>query len=126
MPYKDIEKHRRVSRCLKRTARHGNWRLAVDKYAGMCAVCGETIPNCFHEPFGEDNRGRGVFQTRRRECNECHSKEDPGVVVLGSHYPSKIIEDIGIEVEECGSYKAWCHKYDVPYEGEQLCLLLTT
>ena len=116
MPYKDKDKALRVDRNYHRTKRHGNWRAVLDYWNGLCTQCGEEAAH-LHEHFGEDKAVKGKLQQRIPLCVECHQQHHPNRIAPTI---SQYLDDMSLEIAECGSYKAWCEKYSVPYPDGQL------
>lgn len=113
MPYKDIDRKRRSDRSSVRTKRHGNWRATIDQFHGLCGVCGSPNIDDLHEPFGEDKKGDGKFQTRIPLCALCHQAEHRSPIIHRTH-ASLYLDDISQEVEACGGYSAWLIFYGLP------------
>ncbi len=100
------------SRMAKRKLRHGGrWRQVFIDCGGMCLMCYNVSSLEFHEPFGEDKLGWGVFQSRVVLCHDCHAGEPntPDSYTVGQ--PSQLAEDVAIEMIICGGYDNWVKKF---------------
>ena len=118
---RDEGRKRYMDRCRYRTQRHGHWRAIVDFWNGLCAQCGEEMEQ-LHEPFGEN--GGLVFQQRVPLCGLCHMEQHHGNLTHWSVTEAHYLNDISREIDECGSYRNWCMKYNVAYHSPQTGMAL--
>jgi hypothetical protein len=104
----------------QRNHRHGNnWRQVVVDCAGLCVwKDNEGYPCCsienlqFHEPFGEDKLGWGIFQQRVLLCSEHHDIAERHYFERNRmSYQSLVLEDVSLEILACGSYDKWVERY---------------
>ena len=119
MPALNKEYRDRHHRDYQRTKLHGNWRQIVINYHGLCAGCGQPIIDDLHEPFGESKDKfnvpgtNGKFQQRVPLCIDCHQREHIRSIIPNRLWVGKYLDDISIEIRECGSLGAWNLKYGV-------------
>jgi len=95
------------NRMAKRAFRHGkNWRQVFVDCGGMCIKCYNHNSSSleFHEPFGEDKYGWGIFQARILLCNVCHGDEheEPANPIS-----SMLLSDVEVEIMMKGGYDNW-------------------
>lgn len=93
----------------QRAFKHGkNWRQVFVDCGGMCLSCGEVASLEFHEPFGEDKFGWGIFQTRVLLCPTCHTAEHSDMFDDTRFIrASRLAEDVNIEILIEGGYNNW-------------------
>lgn len=114
------------NRMAKRTFKHGNWRQTVINCGGMCITkmddglpCGAVDGLEFHEPFGEDHIGWGIFQSRVLLCYLHHNDEHERLGFRHNGHgapdecikPSRLMADVDIEMMMCGGYDRWLKKF---------------
>jgi len=135
LPYKNLERRRLSDRGSVRTHRHGNWRQTYIDCFGMCIAqvngsgfpCGATESLELHEEWGESKDSvSGKFQRRMLLCNFHHSLVDDrchqSSFVLWQPKPSRLQEDVTLEIMLAGSVKAWAEKWGLDM-GREGCML---
>ena len=101
-------------RMARRKYKHGNWRQAVVDCGGMCIRCWSVDNLEFHEPFGEDKLGWGIFQQRLLLCHTCHDKEHSELFGENRNIqPSLLSEDVSIEILRHGGYQQWLKDFNL-------------
>ena len=75
---------------------------------GMCFKCYAVDGLEFHEPFGENKYGWGVFQNRILLCPDCHSAEHSELLGVDRLVlPSMLTDDVDLEIYMEGGYDNW-------------------
>ncbi len=135
MPYKDPEIRGWMKRVSKRNKTHPGWRQIYIDSLGMCqypddkyGICGNILIE-FHEPFGESRRNELKFQQRICLCRDHHTEMHGESYNLPMIAPTKIHEDIDLEIYIAGGYQKWLKKFglvDKWIGGEQLPCMIET
>jgi len=76
--------------------------------------CGEVVGLQFHEPFGEDKLGWGIFQSRVLLCPAHHDIAERQFFHDNRFsWPSKVMEDVAFEMLMLGGYDKWVEEFNL-------------
>ena len=137
LPYRILERRKLSDRGSVRTMRHGNWRQTYIDCLGICVArvngddmpCGAVEGLELHEPFGENGcRSDPKFQQRILLCNLHHAlledREHQAEFILGQYKPSRLAEDVALEIMCEGGYPKWVEKWKLD-DSRSGCLLFS-
>lgn len=82
--------------------------------------CGEVEDLEFHEQFGESKGTEIKIQQRTLRCIVCHSEEHGRSFPEFRKYPSRLQEDVSIEIIMFGGLYKWMEKFDLHEFGRLL------
>ena len=109
IPHRDKDQYHYLSRVSVRAIRYPNWRQVFYDCDGVCVRCGSLDDLEFHETYND----KGDVDKTVLLCNGCHSEAHNGQIVNPRRYPSKLQEDVEIEIMRCGGLEKWKEKFQI-------------